>query len=271
MAGFDKNAWCQAWYVFSIPSSNVTDGQTEKVNGVIGTYLRAFARHQPDDWDLVLPLGEFAYNSSQHSSTHQTPFALDLGYTPKIPMDLAIACTINQTTDHAVSRRRGSGDALTFVEQMASNLDLAREKLKEAQDAQKVEADKSRQEVPFQVGQQVYLNTQNLPLTYSNASDQRSRKLQDLFDGPFTITKASQSPNAWYLDLPTQWTIKQPLNVSLFKRDLSDPTRPRLPPPVNNSMYGAEYLVEAIVGHEDRKATGKGSNNERYYKWRWTG
>jgi hypothetical protein len=62
----------------------------------------------------------------------------------------------------------------------------------------------------------------------------------------------SKSPNAWYLDLPKGWNIKQPLNVSRFKCDLSDPTRKRLPPPVKESLHGAEYLVEEIVGYEDR-------------------
>ena len=163
------------------------------------------------------------------------------------------------------------GEAVTFLEHMANNLAIARDRLKEVQDTQKISADKERQEVPFQVGQQVYLNTKNLPLTYSNSSDQRSRKLQDLYDGPFTIVKSSKSPNAWYLDLPQQWNIKQPLNVSLFKRDLSDPTRQRKPPPVKNSIHGAEYLVEAVVDHEDRKKDEKRGSAERYYRLRWTG
>lgn len=114
------------------------------------------------------------------------------------------------------------------------------------------------------------MSTKNLPLTYSNASDQRSRKLQDIYDGPFTIIKASKSPNAWYLDLPNEWNVRQPLNVSLFKRDLSDPRRERKPPPVKNGINGVEYLVESIVADEIR--VGKPSSTpRRYYRIRWTG
>lgn len=241
-----------------------TDGQTEKANHVIGTYLRAFSRHDPDNWDDTLPFGEFSYNASVHAATGKTPFELDLGYTPRMPIDLTIPAAIRGRAEE----KGGSG--LSFAESMRYNLETAKEKLAEAQDNQKLAADKSRQEAKFQIGQQVYLSTKHLPLTYSNTSDQRSRKLQDIFDGPFQIVKASKSPNAWYLDLPKEWNVRQPLNVSLFKRDLSDPKRERKPPPVKNSVHGAEYMVEAIVDSEER-VNGNGGRQERFYRVRWTG
>ena len=241
-----------------------TDGQTEKVNHVIGTYLRAFSRHDPDHWDEMLPMGEFAYNSSVHSATGKTPFELDLGYTPRMPVDV----TVRSVIGFGSTGKGGSG--LEFADRMKYVVEIAREKLSEAHETQKLAADANRQEARFQVGQQVYLSTKNLPLTYSNASDQRSRKLQDIYDGPFTIIKASKSPNAWYLDLPNEWNVRQPLNVSLFKRDLSDPRRERKPPPVKNGINGVEYLVESIVADEIR-AEKPSSAPRRYYRIRWTG
>jgi hypothetical protein len=124
----------------------------------------------------------------------------------------------------------------------------------------KTAADRFRQEASFKIGDKVYLCTKHLPLTYSNASDQRSRKLQDLYDGPFTVVKASKSPNAWYLDLPKSWNIKQPLNTCWFKRDNSDPTRDLFPPLVKQSIHGAEHLVETVVGHEDRTRNRRNCN-----------
>jgi hypothetical protein len=249
----------------SSPYHPQTDGQTEKVNHIVGTYLRAFARQSPDTWSDLLPLCEFSYNSSLHTTTGKTPFELDLGYTPRTPLDLQLRSVIG-------NKGRNADAASSFAEKMQFNLDLARDCLQSAQDAQKLAADDHRQDAAFKIGQQVYLNTKNLPLTYSNVSDQRSRKLQDLFDGPFTIVKASKSPNAWYLDLPDTWNVKQPLNVGLFRKDWSDPTRPRSPPPVKQSIHGSEYLVEEVVGHEDRW---EGNNNtgktSRFYRLRWTG
>jgi hypothetical protein len=53
-------------------------------------YLQAFATHHQVQWDTMLPLAEYAYNTSTHSSTDRIPFALDLGYTPSIPLDFVV-------------------------------------------------------------------------------------------------------------------------------------------------------------------------------------
>jgi hypothetical protein len=244
-----------------------TDRQTEKVDHVISTYLRAFPRHNPNSWHKLLPMGEYAYNSSVHASTGKTPFELDLGYTPRLPIDIAICIALNYPKPSKLGTM-----AISFAQRMKLNLELAWKRLRTAQDSQKVSADEHRQDPKFKIGQQIWLNTKNLSLTYSNLSDQRSCKLRDIYDGPFQIFKASQSPNAWYLDIPKSWNIRQPLNVSLFKLDSSDPTRIRTPPPpVKNSIYGAEYLVESVVGHEERQHKGKRRGQERWYRLHWTG
>jgi hypothetical protein len=153
---------------------------------------------------------------------------------------------------------------VSFAEHQRYNLQLARERLNAARDEQKVAAEKRRQASPFHLGQSVWLDTRNLPTTYTNVSDQCSRKLQDVWTGPFKLVKASPSPNAWYLDLPTSWRIQQPINVSLLKPDWSDTSRPRLPPPMRQSVRGAEYLVESVIAHERRRST-------MYYWLPWVG
>jgi hypothetical protein len=61
-----------------------TDGQTEHVNQVLEGYLRTFTSRRQDNWDNLLPSGEFHYNNSQHSLTQQTPFMLDTGRNPRM-------------------------------------------------------------------------------------------------------------------------------------------------------------------------------------------
>jgi hypothetical protein len=56
-----------------------TDGQTERVNQELEGYLRIFTSRQQDDWDELLPLGEFSHNIHVHSLTQQTPFMVDTG------------------------------------------------------------------------------------------------------------------------------------------------------------------------------------------------
>jgi transposase InsO family protein len=53
------------------PESN---GQTERVNQILKQYPRMYIPYQQDDWSKWLPLAEFAYNNSTHSSTNQSPF-----------------------------------------------------------------------------------------------------------------------------------------------------------------------------------------------------
>ncbi|MBW0523162.1 hypothetical protein O181_062877 [Austropuccinia psidii MF-1] len=51
-----------------------TDGQTERVNQILEQYLPMYVSYHQDDWHTWLPLAEFAYNNSKHSSTKQSPF-----------------------------------------------------------------------------------------------------------------------------------------------------------------------------------------------------
>jgi hypothetical protein len=60
-----------------------TDGQTERANQEIETYLRIFCANKPHDWSKFLTSAEFVHNSVPHSSTKVSPFSLILGYEPQ--------------------------------------------------------------------------------------------------------------------------------------------------------------------------------------------
>jgi hypothetical protein len=51
-----------------------TDGQTEVVNKCLETYLRCFASKKKNQWAQWLPLYEWWYNTSYHTTTNMTPF-----------------------------------------------------------------------------------------------------------------------------------------------------------------------------------------------------
>src|SRR6202161_2438301 len=61
-----------------------TDGQMERVNGILEQYLRIFSSHRQDDWAKLLPLAEFAYNNAEHASTGMSPFFATYGFHPTL-------------------------------------------------------------------------------------------------------------------------------------------------------------------------------------------
>lgn len=59
-----------------------TDGQTERTNQTLETYLRHFSSHRQDDWAEWLPVAEFCFNNSTSASTKLTPFFAWQGFHP---------------------------------------------------------------------------------------------------------------------------------------------------------------------------------------------
>ncbi|GIM07429.1 hypothetical protein Vretimale_11548, partial [Volvox reticuliferus] len=63
-----------------------TDGQTERMNRTFGDMLRTYAGSNPRAWDTFLSAAEFAMNNAVNRSTGQSPFFLNYGFHPAIPL-----------------------------------------------------------------------------------------------------------------------------------------------------------------------------------------
>lgn len=59
-----------------------TDGQTERVNQCMETFIRCFVHASPGKWANWISLAEFWYNTSQHSSLGRSPFEVLYGHPP---------------------------------------------------------------------------------------------------------------------------------------------------------------------------------------------
>src|SRR5450755_4113334 len=56
------------------------DGQTEKLNQTLEQYLRHYVYYRQDDWVILLPTAQLAYNSISTSTTGISPFFANYGY-----------------------------------------------------------------------------------------------------------------------------------------------------------------------------------------------
>jgi hypothetical protein len=60
-----------------------SDGQTERVNQCIETYLRCFVHACPSKWYQWLDVAEFWYNTNFHSALNCSPFEVLYGQPPR--------------------------------------------------------------------------------------------------------------------------------------------------------------------------------------------
>ncbi|KIM58991.1 hypothetical protein SCLCIDRAFT_27696 [Scleroderma citrinum Foug A] len=127
------------------PQSN---GEAERVNQEIRTYLCMYCTEKPDDWSLYLADAQFAHNSRIHSMHGQTPFYLLHGYEPTAyPSDVANVLDLTEER----------------LEQLAANRDKAIIVHKRAQEAM-IARKPGLAYKKFKVGDKVWLDARNLHL-----------------------------------------------------------------------------------------------------------
>jgi hypothetical protein len=211
-----------------------TDGQTERYNAELEAYLRIFCAYEPDTWNKMLPMAQFAHNSRTHEALKQSPFQLMYGTSP-IALPLVSDKTNAPTADNRIKTL-----FLAREEALAAH-DLARAKMMERT---------TRKTKPFKVNDKVWLESRNLKIPY------QSRKLAPKREGPFTI-KEVLGPVTYRLTLPRQWKIHNVFHAALltpFKETSFHGTTDTRPPP--DLIEGEqEYEVEAILAH--RRFRGK--------------
>ena len=73
--------------VYVTPYNSKANGKVEVVHKTTQTILRGFMEKFNKDWDILLPLVEFAMNTSVNKATGFTPFFLHFGRHPIMPLD----------------------------------------------------------------------------------------------------------------------------------------------------------------------------------------
>ena len=95
-----------------------TDGQSERNNQWVETYLRFFVNHQQDDWVAYLPMAEFAHNNWRSETTRESPFHLLMGYHPCADWDSAQTAMpqVTKRLDQLKEARKTAQELMTQVQ-----------------------------------------------------------------------------------------------------------------------------------------------------------
>jgi len=234
-----------------------TDGQTERVNQVLGGYLRIFVNYDQDDWYQLLPLAEFAYNNSVTNAHNMTPFFANYGYHPQ--------------TEWLKKGEARSPGANLYTHWMQTIHQQARQSLEKTRQAMgRYYNRKAKQQSHCKIRDMVMLNAKNI------RSKIPSKKLAPKLYGPFTILE-QRGELAYKLELSERWNIHPIFHVSLLELYRTSIRLAREQPPMEPEEIDGdlEWEVEKIIKSEiisyDRRLCGRTWTIEelRYFvKWR---
>jgi hypothetical protein len=216
-----------------------SDGQTERVNQCLETYLRCFVHSSPKKWAHWLPLAEFWYNTCSHSTLGTSPFEVLYGHSP-IHFGLVdnVQCTIPDLQEMLAERQ-------LMLQQVKLHLNRAQQRMKK-------QSDKGRTDRVFEAGQQVFLKLQ--PYCQSSVASRPYPKLAFKFFGPFTIVR-KVNPVAYELALPPGCGIHPVFHVSQLKPQVGSNTPVSLSvPDLSTGLQVPEQILDSKLVWRGGKA-----------------
>ncbi|GJZ70432.1 putative reverse transcriptase domain-containing protein [Tanacetum coccineum] len=182
------------------------DKQSEHTIQTLEDMLRACVIDFGGSWDVHLPLAEFSYNNSYHSSIRCAPFEALYGRKCRSPVLWA-------------EIRESSLIGPELVQETTDKVALIKEKLKAARDRQKSYADNRRKPLEFEVGDRVMLKVSPWKGVIRFG---KKGKLAPRYVGPFEILERIGLV-AYRLRLPEELNgVHDTFHVSNLKKCLAD-------------------------------------------------
>jgi hypothetical protein len=221
-----------------------TDGETERVNQELETYLRIFCANEPRSWSTYLPMAEFAHNNRAHETSKMSPFQIIYGTDLK-----GIPTAFPRISAPAVENRLN--ELMKIRQEALAAHELARQLMIQR---------KPGDFVPFEKGDLVWLSSKNINIPIE------SPKLKPKRLGPFKILEKI-SKHSYRLELPFQWKKIHPVFHAVLLtpyRETPEHGPNYIKPPPDLIDGHEEYEVEAILAH-------KRKGNTILYLTKWKG
>ncbi|GJR08179.1 putative reverse transcriptase domain-containing protein [Tanacetum coccineum] len=121
------------------------DGQSERMIQTMEDMLRAWVIDFGGSWDTHLPLVEFSYNNSYHTSIKCVPFEALYGRKCRSPL-----CWLEMGDTHLIR--------LDIIQETVDKITTIKERLRTAISRQKSFAYNHKKPLEFQIGDNVLLN-----------------------------------------------------------------------------------------------------------------
>ncbi|GJX76935.1 putative reverse transcriptase domain-containing protein [Tanacetum coccineum] len=183
-----------------------TDEQSERTIQTLEDMLRECMIYFGGSWDVHLPLVEFSYNNSYHTSIRCAPFEALYGRKCRSPVLWA-------------EIREGSLIGPELVQETTDKVVVIKEKLKAARDCQKSYPDNRRKPLDFDVGDRVMLKVSPWKGVVRFG---KKGKLAPRYVGPFEILERI-GPVAYRLRLSEELSgVHDTFHVSNLKKCLAD-------------------------------------------------
>ncbi|MCO5600234.1 hypothetical protein L7F22_054344 [Adiantum nelumboides] len=219
-----------------------TDGQSEEANSIVLDLLKCYVSKHKGKWEQYLPLVEYAYNNTVHSSTSKAPFEIVEGG-KKVP-------PILHTKDKIF-------EADKYVQDMDEMYKKVKVAVEKTQAKQKKAADRHRREVGFSLGDWVLLRFEKGRLKKMKGKERLFPKLSMHYYGPFQVCDIN-SDVAYRLKLRESWKIHNAFHVSLLRPYVGDVLEDM---PAEDQLEVNELdeilVPEQILAHKERKVKGK--------------
>jgi hypothetical protein len=203
-----------------------TDGQTERTNQTLEQLLRGYLNYRQNNWVELLPVVQYAYNSSQHSVTGMSPHMALMGFQPQILRPALESTEVVPTAEAKVAQMK------TICDQITNDITFLNDRMSFYANTKRIEGPILKE------GDKVYLLRRNIKTT------RPSEKLDHKKLGPYLIDK-KMGPVTYKLRLPEGMGIHPVFHVALLEPAPADAAT--VPVTLTEDTQEPLYQVEDIV------------------------